>query len=233
MSSNQWLMYVKTAKEYDRLETTLEGIPEFWIDWVEKQVKSAEKRGIKIDNQLSYRIASLWNGIVLLQESKFICDTVENALRKAVEDFIFKNSLSYQQLIIPNWKRISIEVEQLPNGPSISIILKHMTFYELCGLINKNWSGIPKFNRSVTGLCTIFWNSFECRDKNMFISDMGFIRRERNRIAHSKELFKSSDTQKLYKISCRWLKPLNVELKERILSYRNIRPNFLNDLHLT
>ena len=233
MAHNEWLRYVRNAEDFFKLSSTFQGLPATWFRWVEEQTLAAERRGVTIIDPLAYRMSALWNGIVLLQESKFICDTIENALRKSLTDFILEKAITYNELTIPNWNRIQKNIGgRFDEVVSQSDIVLYFTFYELYETIVNNWHGIPRKRSQKPGFKNMFWKNNECRDMNRFKWDMKKVNNERNHIAHSKKLYKLPETQLLYKIASVWLVPLNVEVKERILTYRSKRPKFLTEVEL-
>jgi hypothetical protein len=215
-------------------------MPKAWIEWAEDQTQKSILRGIKINHPLHYRLSNLWHGIIILQEAKFICDVIENAFRQTSSDFCFRNSLRYVDICrsIPKWKsvksrheaaaKIKIDMQSVIN----SEFFKSLTFYELTELIGRNWKEIPVSMLTVAGFSSLFWQEVACRDVNRFRKDMSQVRRNRNDIAHSRRLFQLYEVKKLYRIANIWLDPLNIVLKQRILTYRDKRPRFLQDVEI-
>lgn len=235
-----WLNFSTTAEDYLELATTLSGIPKPWIEWVENQVNRRLERGIVIKKPLSYRLAILWNGIILLQETKFICDVLENAYRQGFYSHCSKLKLKFSDLesSIPSYKQVAWqymkeENVKIDNEALVSAeFLSCFTFYQLTETMVRNWKKIfiGKGNRE--GFVTLFWKDVCCRDSKLFSKDMRCIRQVRNKIAHSKTLFYVGETQKIYQLACKWLPPLSVELKTRVIGYRRERPRFLENLRL-
>lgn len=92
-----------SASEFYEVRGILSGTPRTWLEWVDKQVDNYARRGNNVRNPLQYRLSILWNGIILLQESKFIGDMIENALRRSFIDFINIHKLSFADLLVPEW----------------------------------------------------------------------------------------------------------------------------------
>ena len=237
---SDWLKLATNAEDYIILAKTISGIPKPWIEWVEKQTNDAYKRGVGINKPLTYRMTALWNGIILLQETKFICDVLENSLRQAFFSHASKLSLNYGEIknSIPNENDLSNQFKNEKklniqnDSPITASLLLHFTFYQVTETITRNWKYISSKKINKIGFSKLFWNEPKCRDKNLFQKDMKKIRLTRNNIAHSKTLFKNHEAQYLYEIACTWLSPLSVELKERVLTYRRERPRFLEQLKL-
>jgi hypothetical protein len=234
----EWLQLATTEKEYFDLIRSFYGLPKSWIEWAEKQVTANVKRGIRLQNPLAYRLSILWSGIILLQENKFICDTVENAFRQCFTDHVSASQITYHDLLptIPDGGKLKSKYE-FDVGSSIdptsvvpSDFIFSFTFYQLAETMARNWEYRTKPNARRLCVATLFWNEPRCRDVNLFRKCMKTIREYRNAVAHSKQLFIPSETQKLYEIALIWLEPLGVRLDQKVRAYRSRRPNFLQDL---
>lgn len=236
-----WLDYSTTTGEYLRLAATLSGIPKPWIEWVENQVSQHLERGILIKNPLPYRLSILWNGIILMQETKFICDVLENAYRQGIYSHCSRLKVkalnlrasipSFSQIVGQYTKETKIRIDKEAIIPAE--FLSCFTFYQLTETMVRNWKKIINRKEKGDGFASLFWSDVKCRDSNLFSKEMKYIRQARNKIAHSKVLFSSGETQIVYRIACKWLNPLSVELKTRVMDYRRERPRFLENLTLT
>lgn len=231
-----WLELAKTEREISWLLEIFRGVPQVWIEWVEKQAEAQVKRGVMIEKALEYRMATLWNGIILLQEGKFICDSVENALRQSFLTHIAINHITYSDLLpsVPNNRDIARTYEARCGdiAPTALVDLDFIlitSFYEITETIARNWKYISKCTSSKLGFNKVFQGTY-CRDCNNFRRDMRKIRTFRNTIAHSKELLSPQEVQSLYELANRWLVSLGVELNSRIITYRDRRPKFLEPL---
>ena len=231
----EWLLLTNTAEEYMSLAVTLSSLPKPWLEWVESIVVGREKRGTRIQYPIAYRIATLWNGIILLQEAKFICDFVENALRKIILIHCYKENIAIIEIYktIPCSKKLikKFEIDQKIKLSLFELfpenILTTFSFYQSSEAIFRNWSGVCCNDRTKRGFSKIFWHEKSCRDPNLFKKNMDEIRKNRNKIAHSKQLFQQHEIQHIYEIANRWLVPLNIGMHSRVLRYRKDRPRFL------
>jgi hypothetical protein len=96
---SDWMRLTKSYNECEVLGPALSGIPKPWIEWAERIASSHERRrGDAIRSPLKFRMSVLWNGIVLLQEAKFICDTLENALRQLIAVHCQKHAVKWGQI---------------------------------------------------------------------------------------------------------------------------------------
>jgi len=224
-----WRSYAKTYNEYMVLLKIFRGVPQNWIEWAERRVLSSEKRGVIIKNPLEYRVSILWNGIISLQESKFICDVLENAFRQSVIEFIITRKIIYDEIEIANWKKFRDKFVFLPNTVVPSGLILNMTLGELTETMLLNWSSVRRA-KDKPGFSEIFLNNPICLIEHIFRKDMGRIKRYRNLIAHSNKLLNISESQKLFERVNFWLTPLQVDLKQKVLAYRDKRPMFLHDV---
>ena len=145
-----WLNYSTTTSDYLRLASTLSGIPKPWIEWVENQAIQRLKRDILIKNPLPYRLSILWNGIILMQETKFICDVLENAYRQGIYSHCsrLKVKLFNLQASIPSFRqaagqytketKMKIDEETIIPAEFLSCF----TFYQLTETMVRNWKKI-------------------------------------------------------------------------------------------
>jgi hypothetical protein len=202
-------------------------MPRPWLEWVDRQISNYAQRGNSVRDPLQYRLSILWNGIILLQESKFIGDVTENALRRSLIDFMVIQKLSFSDLQIPEWSKKNYDSLFSSYRKSQSdFIAEHFTFYQLYGTFQENWT-IPH----KAGFSVIF-NNKKYLNLAQFKVDMKNIKQIRNDIAHSRKLFRPDEVRNLYKVAHKWLIPLGVNLAERVKAYRQQRPKFLQDLEL-
>ncbi|MBI5353553.1 MAG: hypothetical protein HZB50_13005 [Chloroflexi bacterium] len=220
-----WLELTKNSKQFYELRNVLSGMPSHWLEWVDKQIHDYAQRGNLIRDPLQYRLSILWNGIILLQESKFIGDVTENALRRSLIDFMVIQKLTFSDLQIPEWgKKNYTSLFSGYRKSQSDFIAEYFTFYQLYGTFQENWA-IPQR----TGFGVIF-NNKKYLNLAQFKADMKNIKQIRNDIAHSRKLFRPDEVRNLYKVAYKWLIPLSVNLAERVRAYRQQRPNFLQDL---
>jgi len=238
---SDWMKLITNETDFQLFIKSIAGIPKPWIEWVETTVKkSIDRRGDIIEKPLAYRIAVLWNGMILLQETKFICDVFENSLRQAVFSYATEKNLRNGDIrtSIPDHKKLFIKLGKNDQSnsedstPVSELLLLNCTFYQLTEIIRRNWKKVSSCKTKHKGFTALFWKEQKCRDVNVFSKDMKKIRLTRNEIAHSKKLFHKDETQAIYEIACKWLLPLDVQLKNKILTYRNDRPKFLEQLLL-
>lgn len=84
LRDTRWQTLARSRAERLQLFQTISGIPECLIDQVEANVIAVAGRGVVIRDPLGYRLACLRNGLMGLQECKYICDQAELALRQAL-----------------------------------------------------------------------------------------------------------------------------------------------------
>lgn len=234
---DSWLKCARTYEDCVQLERWLIGIPAPWVEWAERVVKSREHRSPPIEQPLQYRMSILSNGITILQETKYICDIMENTLRQMIYSHCLSEKIQWKDLRCPNHsgleKRvINAGISVSPDEPISITLLMHSDFHQAIEIITTNWRTFQRVNRPTMGFINLFGRQKECRDLERFKSEMKQIRDARNRIAHSRELFQKYELQALYKICDHWLKPLGVNTSDRILDYRRNRPRFLESLNL-
>jgi hypothetical protein len=120
----------------------------------------------------------------MLQETKFLCDTVENALRVAVARHSVHRNIALDEIQrqIPAWDRLAKSFER-DHGQAISIqqpisdaLLAAMTFHQLTTLIKANWNRVSGAKLFKRGFADLFWHDRLCRDVNAFGRDMDNIR---------------------------------------------------------
>lgn len=236
----EWLNFTSDTKSFLELAKMFCGLPKSWIIWAEKQTQTNISRGIQINNPLAYRLTCLWNGIILLQEAKYICDIIENAFRQSLSDYSSRHGVTYTDLSVsvPNWSNLLQSFEREQGNPvslsdQVSLdFFTHLSFYELTETINRNWRKITHTPNDINGYASLFGSDRRCRDSNRFRLEMKQVRISRNDIAHSRKLFLAHEVQGLYAIANFWLTPLNVEIRNRVLGYRDKRPKFLQDLQV-
>jgi hypothetical protein len=234
---SDWLKNASTAEEEVALLATVDGIPLVWLKWAHGEMCRREKHHYKIHSQIDYAINTILNGLIILQESKFICDVLENALRSSIINFILLKKITYKQLYPPNYlKKIRIAESKFPDDPSVVVssdFIINTDFSQLKQTIALNWDSNfygYRYCPADKGFRSLFWSSVQCRDVNLFQSDMDRIRRYRNSIAHSRRLFSIEELLDLNKLVGKWLSPLNIQLMDKIIAYRKNRPNFLEQL---
>lgn len=172
-----WLNYTTKAEDYIILATTLSGVPKLWLEWVEKEVINSVKRGINIKNPLSYRMSVLWNGIILLQETKFICDILENAFRQGIYSHTSRFGIKYGEIekLIPEKNSLEEKYRKeekdsiVFDSPIKASFLTYFTFYQLTETIVRNWKIIYTTKIQYEGFSKLFWTDIKCRDKNLVL----------------------------------------------------------------
>lgn len=233
-----WIALAQTEEEWLRLLKIFHGLPSTWIEWVELEVQRLASR-TTIHDPLGYRLTVLRNGIILLQEGKFICDWTEHALRQGFLNHMAEHDVDYVALqpTIPNnplhetyWTSLKEDTEN--RVQHASALVSSFTFYELTETMARNWKRIENTPQSSPGFKNLFMSVSECRNVNRFAQDMKLVRLMRNDIAHAKRLLKKHEIEATYDTVCRWLAPLDVDLSVRIQDYRQMRPKFLDDLGL-
>lgn len=230
-----WVQLISTEQEMTDLLFAVQGIPAAWLKWADQQAIKMHKRRT-VHSRVGYALTTLWNGITLLQECKFLADVLENALRVCSIGYISLNRITYDQLYPkPYLEQIRNLQSKVPaDGTSIiqPDFIVSTSFEQLTRTLSLNWEQISSVSEGehLDGFRRLFWDEVHLRDVNLFKSDMGTIRNYRNDIAHSKRLFALSDVNRINRIVCKWLKPLNVELMQKVISYRKNRPRFLQDL---
>jgi hypothetical protein len=231
-----WLAGAKTAGEYARLASILTSFPESWLRWADSVARRRLRNRTDIANALGYRMAVLWRGIVMLQESKFLCDALENALRVCVQRYCEKEAIELGAIAISKWDRplktaarkIGAAIDK--SQPIPEALLVEFNFSDLTEGVAANWKVIKTARGQVRGFSLLFWSENCCRDKKLFIHEMNMVRDARNRIAHSTKLFEEAEMQSLFKIVKRWLAALNIDIEPRLHRYRKLRKDFLAEI---
>lgn len=235
---NDWIQLAKTHEELQQLLKTFHIMPKEWLLWVDLKVEKSIKREIDVQNQLNYRLSILWNGIILLQETKYICDVLENALRQLITNHIDTHELTFKHFseFVYRWKKI-MENFEANNG---KVDLNHMvstqflmtlSFFQISEIIYAGWITLSTKSH-IPGFGNYFRPDKNCRDLNVFRRDMEVIRHSRNAIAHSHKLFSKDEAQNLFEFTNKWLTPIDVDLSQKVVSYRHQRPKFLNELKI-
>lgn len=237
---SRWIENATCEQEIHTLLLSVQGFPYTWLQWADKRIKRARRRNRQINSESGYGIASIWNGLTVLQECKFLCDTLENALRFAFINFVTANRLSPTDLFAPKSKLITRTKNRKPWLLETSDNLIHPNlifetdFTELVETFTLHWKSVALKSRhersSKIGFGTLFWSDVHCRDVTLFNKHMKVVRDIRNKVAHSRHLLSHSDLQRLTKYVIIWLRPLNVELMHKVNAYRVNRPNFLREL---
>jgi len=238
--SVEWLQLAETEKDFLELLSVVNGTPNSWLEWVEDRVVELQTRGVHVRRPLGYRLGTLWNGIILLQETKYLCDLVETTLRQALTSYAILTGVTLGCLLatVPKWKSIRKQYDPLRkdgsciDGPVCIEFLNCFSFYQLTETLARNWRVMPGTSPQRRGFGSLFWHQRGCRDPNCFVRDMKWIRTTRNDIAHSRKLFQLHETRGVYQVSKRWLKPLGIAVQHRIIAYRRRRPSFLRELPL-
>ncbi len=208
--------------EVHRVQGTISGIPEHWLIWADRQKSARDLRGEPLTASLRYKEQTLQQGIIALQECKYICDLVENALRQSLSMHI--NELGMQQssaLIISGRSRLS------PQPVDNLDALGRITFGELTETIGRYWKRYPSHH---LGFRQAVWGIPACRQLRVFSRDMDSIRALRNVIAHSRHPVSTDDARRLCAESRLWLEALGVNLSEKLRQYREHRPQFLHPI---
>lgn len=231
-----WANRCTSVAEVVALSNLLSGVPAEWIEWAERRAVAVEARGVHIRKPLGYRITVLWNGIIHLQESKFICDALENTLREAANRCLSKEGVELGALLssLPRnqEKQTSSRDSRAAAIPRNVDNLCSLSFYQLTELYARFWMTMLIGDRRLSGFRQVFVPPARCRSADAFRADMATIRHRRNDIAHSKKLPLPSETQELYRLACLWLSSLGLQLSDRVKVYRSYRPRFLRDLTL-
>ena len=237
---SRWIENATCEQEIHTLLLSVQGFPCTWLQWADKRIRRARRRNRQINSESSYAIASIWNGLTVLQECKFLCDTLENALRFAFINFVTANRLSPTDLFAPKSKLITRTKNRRPWLLETSDNLIHPNlifeadFAEIVETFTLHWKRVALKSRHERspkiGFRTLFWSDVHCRDVTLFYKHMNVVREIRNKVAHSRHLLSNSDLQRLTKYVIIWLRPLNVELMHKVNSYRVNRPNFLREL---
>lgn len=231
----EWIRSVTTEQEMTALLLAVQGIPTAWLEWVEERVRSLECRDHEIQSRVAYALSTLWNGVTLLQECKFLFDVLENALRTSFINYVSLNQITYAQLYPPRFlERVRNIHTLIPSDPTSVIqrgFIFETGFEQLTRTMVLNWKSIPNSaGTSLNGFSSLFWSDVRCRDVNLFQNHMSTIRKARNDVAHSRRLFANSELRELNRLVCIWLKPLSIEIMQKVLAYRHNRPRFLQEL---
>jgi len=220
-----WIDFCLTPEEYFLLHQMFLVLPKTWIEWCEKIVTNKIKRGIKIKNPLAYRHNLLWNGIVNLEEIKFIIDILENSFRKIFVEYLDDNLkyIDYLRQLIPKSEKNN---QKLFNEHGWDFVMC-LSFYQLTETMIRTWFGIK--NTPVKYGFFDYFQEKNLKDKNLFKKDMKYIRKRRNEIAHTKMLFGKDVVMKVILLANKWLTPLNVDVIHYVNRYRTYRPDYLRD----
>jgi hypothetical protein len=95
---SRWIENATCEQEIHTLLLSVQGFPFTWLHWAEKRIRLSQRRNRPIHSESRYGIASIWNGLTVLQECKFLCDTMENTLRFAFINFVCSYRLSAETL---------------------------------------------------------------------------------------------------------------------------------------
>ncbi len=225
-----WLNLVESETEFLALCTALRGIPANWVDWAEDIVNQRIARGVIVLKPLPYRLAILRNGMVNLQECKYLVDAMENALRVEALEHARKVRIELGDIThrLPDFSKYNPAPTTLPAWIASS------TFSHLTELFTRNWtyvwiSFVPGKVR-VPGFWQVFQDNKHCRDVNQFRRAMASARRYRNDIAHTRRLFTFTEIQHLYNDMSNWFEAMHLDIGSRVKNYRSVRPKFLDGL---
>lgn len=232
----EWLALTTSTPEYFRLAHTLSLFPVGWLAWTERTARRLSRGRANIRNPLGFRMSILWNGVVLLQEAKFLCDVLENGLRVAVRRHCEMRGIALKYVYSTAWEgyrkrlRKDRSFELNFDRPIPELLLSSLTFGHLIDLISGNWFRIPPSPRYQFGFACIFWENIAFRDKNLFGRDMRKIKDARDKIAHSSKLLHEAEVRELYSLVHKWLEVIDVGADPRIARYRKVRPDFLTEV---
>lgn len=223
-----WLDGLKSDAEFHEIRGLLKGVPFDWLDWAEAEVRHQEARGREIISPLRYRLSVLQNGVVNLQEAKFLLDTLEQGIRAGVADHSRCGHVLLEQVLhsIPEYERIPWEQRSLED------FIPASTFHQICELCARNWSTIPSPNpnsRAIAGYRMIFSNGPHCRDVNRFRCAMRKLRQFRNDVAHGRKPLTFEDLSTILRLASDWLKGMRIDVRARVSRYRVQRPKFLEE----
>lgn len=230
-----WLQLTESEDEFLEVLSIVNGTPRDWLESVEARAVDVERRGVKIEKPLAYRLSILWNGIIFLQETKYLCDLVETVLRQALVTYCSNGSIPVRA-IAPTaraWRSIRRQYKathsadvSMEEPPSIAL-LSCFTFYQLTETVLHSWRSFSGFDSSIRGFASLFWHSRVCRDSNLFRGDMKYLRGLRNDIAHTKRLLQGFEAERAYRVATRWLQPIGIKVDTRVMAYQRERPRFL------
>lgn len=223
--STDWAQLAASSTEFFAVRAALHGVPYTWIQAIEKRAQFAAARK-PLHSALQYRLSCLGHGIILLQEAKFILDMFENCLRFAVVRHLVTCAADIDAVAQHTPKRKMRLGTRCEVGP-LSAEIINLQLYELTGMIEACWYGLPKARSPRNGFRNLFWPQKYCRDINQFKRDAKSLRDLRNLIAHSRVLPLAGDVHSAAAASRKWLQPLGVDLDARVRSYRLRRPRFL------
>lgn len=235
-----WSALANTADELNRLHHAVRGVPTEWLEWTAQIVRKRVERLGAPNSIMDFHLSVLRNGLIQFQESKFLCDIMENALRSA---FVCKSrqhqldgQFIYSKIPCRNnsdvWQELAIKMKESCDENTVAKLVSVMTFYQLHYTITTFWTELPSGKNGCTGFHSLFTASKHCLDGNLFKHDMGHINRIRNTIAHSKELLQPHQVRSLAQLVDKWLSPMGVILQERVSAYRQERPRFLGELEI-
>jgi hypothetical protein len=235
-----WMNEMSSEPEIRRFLLSIQGFPSTWLNWADKKIKLAELRGDKVRSRSGYALSSIWNGLSIVQECKFSCDTLENSLRFAFIFFVSQNRIPAKRLfktsLINKVRKRRPGLFSLADSHIDRRLIFEMDFSELTEMMAENWKVVSTHHRHkqkhIIGFGSLFWSSVHCRDVKLFKKHMRLISNIRNTVAHSRHLLSHNDFQRLRRIIDVWLKPLNVELMQRIGTYHGNQPKFLKGLNI-
>lgn len=205
---------------------------------MDTKVHRSENEGKIIQKPIEYRLDILQRGTVLLQETKFICDLLENVLRQLIIIHKTEHDITYNMFKrnCPDWEatfnRYDKEKKINLNDVIATNFIMTLTFYQITEIISRNWIFVCKTPTYIRGLGNYFRKSASCREVGVFNREMKKVRDTRNAIAHSQKLFSKDDIQNIFNLVNKWLEPIDIDISQKVLSYRKDRPRFLEDLEI-
>jgi hypothetical protein len=236
----KWIAKVQSKKELNQLFKVINSTPVTFSKWTEKKVEHLVKRGIVINNPINYRLSLMRQGLVLLQECKFLCDLVENTIRHIYYVHLTSQDLTFKDLdfIYPKWKlqKSQYEKDKLIKVDDNSLVTNEfilgMTFYDISTSIYKNWKHLGK-SIDYNGFRIFFPAKGKYSNKEQFKNEViDIIRKRRNEIAHSKRLFTPDEALMLRNICQSWIDCLDFHFNVSLSSYRVSRPDFLKEIEI-
>jgi hypothetical protein len=232
-----WVQLAHNTRELNYLQELFRMIPINWLCWVDKRIEREKiKRGDYIADPLNYKLSILTRGIISLQETKYICDVLENALRQVVISHIASNEITYGQMsdYVPNFDDVFCSFVkdrgEIAKSDVVAFgFVMSLSFYQLVEVIARKWK-VFHYSPFIRGFGLYFIKDKACRDYCTFRREMTAVRRCRNIIAHTKELLSAEQTAAIFNTGRKWLAPLGIDLYDRISAYRMHRPDFLKDI---
>lgn len=233
-----WIALARTERELDYLQELFRVVPKGWIEWVNRRVEKKIAAGTGVRNMLDYKLSVLTHGMISLQETKYICDILENALRQVVINHALKTGIRYCHLspYVPMFGETFARYVQGRGETSEDAVvtpefIMSLSFYQLVETISRKWKTLLH-EPYIRGFGQYFANHKACRDYRMFRREMTVVRSNRNVIAHTQNLMSDEQTRQVFELSRKWLAPLEIDLYDKVALYREHRPEFLKEIKL-